>query len=264
MSHLDDETLALLAMGERIDSDADLQHLAECRACAAEVNELSHAALVARSSIVDGSLETPPGAVWSRIHGELGLDAALAADPLTASPEPSVLPSLRPEPAAEAAHAAEAAPGRATMRARRSLRTLWVLAASAALVVALGTGVWVVRTLSTPAAVVASAELDAFPDHPQSAGEAEVADEGDGVRTLTVTLEGDEQKAGDYREVWLIRNDGEALISLGVLEDASGSFLVPEGVDLGQYNLVDISFEPLDGDPGHSGDSIVRGELDFI
>ena len=78
-----------------------------------------------------------------------------------------------------------------------------------------------------------------------------------------MTLEGDELADGDYREVWLIREDGQALISLGVLDDASGTFRVPDGVDLDEYRLVDISFEPVDGDPAHSGDSIVRGELDF-
>ena len=57
--------------------------------------------------------------------------------------------------------------------------------------------------------------------------------------------------------------DGQALISLGVLDDSSGTFRVPDSVDLDEYRLVDISFEPVDGDPAHSGDSIVRGELDF-
>jgi hypothetical protein len=37
---------------------------------------------------------------------------------------------------------------------------------------------------------------------------------------------------------------------------------VPAGIDTGEYDLVDISEEPYDGDPTHSGDSIVRGQLD--
>jgi len=35
-------------------------------------------------------------------------------------------------------------------------------------------------------------------------------------------------------------------------------------VDLKNYVLVDVSQEPVDGDPNHSGDSIVRGELSFL
>jgi len=146
---------------------------------------------------------------------------------------------------------------------RRSSASVWILAASMALVVAIGAGVWIARSLTPSSAVIASAELAAFPDHPDAVGQAEVDDDGDGRRTLTVTLEGDELADGDYREVWLIREDGQALISLGVLDDAFGTFRVPDGVDLDEYRLVDISFEPVDGDPAHSGDSIVRGELDF-
>lgn len=261
MSHLDDEKIALIAMGEPAGSDADMQHLVECEACAAEVADMSRVALVARSSVVEGDLEAPPADVWSRIHGELRLTDAVAADP--ASMEPESEPE--PEPVSEPdAVGAEPLRHRTRTRSRRrSSASVWILAASMALVVAIGAGVWIARSLTPSSAVIASAELAAFPDHPDAVGQAEIDDDGDGRRTLTVTLEGDELADGDYREVWLIREDGQALISLGVLDDASGTFRVPDGVDLDEYRLVDISFEPVDGDPAHSGDSIVRGELDF-
>lgn len=271
MSHLDDEKIALIAMGEPAGSDADMQHLVECESCAAEVAEMSRVALVARSSVVEGDLEAPPADVWSRIHGELGLTEAVAADPasiageLEPPPEPEHEPEPELEPDSEPAAADAGHPRqRARVRSRRrSSASVWILAASMALVVAIGAGVWIARSLTPSSAVIASAELAAFPDHPDAVGQAEVDDDGDGRRTLTVTLEGDELAEGDYREVWLIREDGQALISLGVLDDASGTFRVPDGVDLDEYRLVDISFEPVDGDPAHSGDSIVRGELDF-
>lgn len=272
MSHLDDEKIALIAMGEPAGSEADMQHLVDCESCAAEVAEMSRVALVARSSVVEGDLEAPPADVWSRIHSELGLAASVAADPASVLPEPGPAPEPVPvdvpEPYSEpdAADAADTEPRRQRVRARsrrRSPAAVWILAASMALVVAVGAGIWIAGTLTPSSAVIASAELAAFPDHPEAVGQAEIDDDGDGRRTLTVTLEGDELADGDYREVWLIREDGQALISLGVLEDASGTFLVPDGVDLDEYRLVDISFEPVDGDPAHSGDSIVRGELDF-
>ncbi|TFC65048.1 anti-sigma factor [Cryobacterium sp. TMT2-15-1] len=65
----------------------------------------------------------------------------------------------------------------------------------------------------------------------------------------------------DLREVWLIEADASGLISIGVLDGESGRFAIPDGVDLSQYPLVDVSAEPDDGDPQHSGDSILRGEL---
>lgn len=264
MSHLDDEEIALIAMGEPAGSAADAQHLIECEKCATEVAEMSRVALVARSSVAEGELEAPPADVWSRIHGELGFSDAVAADPasVAADPEP-VVPERQTISEPDAA-AAEPPRHRARERSRRrSSASVWVLVASMALVVAIGAGVWIARSLTPSSAVIASAELAAFPDHPDAVGQAEVDDDGDGRRTLTVTLEGDELADGDYREVWLIREDGQALISLGVLDDASGTFRVPDGVDLDEYRLVDISFEPVDGDPAHSGDSIVRGELDF-
>lgn len=57
--------------------------------------------------------------------------------------------------------------------------------------------------------------------------------------------------------------DASALISLGVLEGSEQTFAVPAGVDLHDFVLVDVSQEPLDGGANHSGDSIVRGELEF-
>ena len=62
---------------------------------------------------------------------------------------------------------------------------------------------------------------------------------------------------------WYITADASALVSLGILEGSEGVFDVPDDVDLADYVLVDISQEPEDGDPAHSGDSIVRGELGF-
>ncbi|WP_314425642.1 anti-sigma factor [uncultured Microbacterium sp.] len=262
MSHLDDEKIALIAMGEPAASETDMQHLADCESCAAEVADMSRVALVARSSVVEGELESPPADVWSRIHGELGLTAAVEADPASALPEPAAEPDPASTPAPDAGDAPRRRRERVRSR-RRSSATVWILAASMALVVAVGAGVWIAGSLTPSSAVIASAELAAFPDHPDAVGQAQIDDDGDGRRTLSVTLEGDELVDGEYREVWLIREDGQALISLGVLDDRSGTFRVPDGVDLDEYRLVDISFEPVDGDPAHSGDSIVRGELDF-
>ena len=36
---------------------------------------------------------------------------------------------------------------------------------------------------------------------------------------------------------------------------------LPADLDLAEFPLVDVSVEPLDGNPTHSGDSVARGEL---
>ena len=40
-----------------------------------------------------------------------------------------------------------------------------------------------------------------------------------------------------------------------------GQFAVPAGLDLDAYSAVDVSLQPMNGSPLHSGDSPVRGEL---
>ena len=82
----------------------------------------------------------------------------------------------------------------------------------------------------------------------------------DGHREVVVDLTGATGSA-PLREVWLIKADASGLVSIGLLDGATGRFSIPDGLDLAQYPLVDVSAEPDNGDPAHSGDSIVRGEL---
>ncbi|WP_243074321.1 anti-sigma factor [Microbacterium sp. SS28] len=231
---------------------------------------MSHAAVVARATMDETQLEAPPARVWARLADELGLAPDL--DPVgistqrrdeTGTDAASPAPSTSPAAAGPGSPAAPAAAARARGRSGRwSRRGVWALAASVAFLLVIGGGVWAGIGLLGPTSI-ATAALDAFPSHPDAVGEAVVEEARDGARTLTVSLDGD-AASDEYREVWLIRSDGARLISLGVLEGSSGSFPIPAGVDLSQYDLVDISFEPVDGDPAHSGDSIVRGQLSFV
>lgn len=261
MSHLDPDKIALLALGEPVASDEERAHIARCPECSADVAEMAHAAAVARSTMAEDELETPSGDVWNRIHSELALSAGVRADPLESTPahEPDITaPSAESGTTSVERHRPASA-----ARRRRVPRIVWTLAASLVLFTAVGSVTWVAISTALTPKPVASATLDAFRDHPRAAGTAEVDEDNDGARTLTVTLDG-AATSDDYREVWLIRNDGEALVSLGILEKSTGQFSIPSGLDLDEYGLVDISFEPVDGDPAHSGDSIVRGELRIL
>mgnify|MGYP003607764562 FL=1 len=249
--HLDPDIAALIAIGERAGSDADAEHLQQCRQCADEVDSLRRAAEVGRSAALAQPLLTPAPEVWDRISTELGFDTAVPATdaPATAAPE-----TVAPEPARHVA------PRRS--RRRRMAAVLFagigaVVAASLILV-----GVWVVQRDARPTVtIVAAATLEGFPGHPGAVGEATLQTQGDGMRSITVTLDADVAADG-YREVWLLAADGTGLISLGVLDGRSGTFPVPADADLERYSIVDISQERSDGDPGHSGDSIVRGALE--
>ncbi|GIG29766.1 anti-sigma factor [Cellulomonas marina] len=283
--HLDPETLALLALGEAPPDDDAAAHLVACPGCRDEVADLGATVSVGRATVHEGELVAPPARVWDRISAELGLqDVPAAPTDVVTAPRPLPAEATRApvvdpvhdsahNPAHDSAHdtahdpartartASTRPPGRRPAggaRPRRGRRT-WLAAVAGVAAVALG-GVVATRALTPDAPPpLASAELAAFPDWPGAAGHATLVDE-DGRRVLSVTLDVD-VPASDYREVWLLAADGSGLVSLGVLDDAEGTFAVPDDLDLAVYALVDVSDEPTDGDPGHSGDSIVRGEL---
>ena len=229
MRHVDPDTLALLALGEMVADSEDRAHLAECSECAAELTNFSRAVSAGRSTIDAGELISPAPRVWSRISDELGLQSA---------PAPVI----------------ELAP-----RRRRRWMPVVAVAASVALVASVGVVAWQFAQAPAPT-VLATATLDAFPNWPDATGDAIVEKGPGGTRIVHVTM--DAPGVGDdYTEVWLISSDATRLVSLGTLQGTSGTFTIPAGVDLSVYDLVDVSAEPYDGDPTHSGDSIVRGQL---
>lgn len=254
MSHLDPDRLALVALGEPMSRD-ESTHVEQCDDCTIELFELRRTVVVGRSTIDMDDLESPPQRVWDRIAAEIADLPEGAADSDRADVA-TVAATAPATPTTMAAAAAEPAPG----RTRLLTRALFGLAAGTAVILAV-VGVW---SLVRPAQVVevAAASLAAFPDHPDAEGSAIVVEESDGEQLVRVELDTDEADDG-FREVWLITADASALVSLGVLEGREGEFVVPEGIDIHEYVLVDVSQEPMDGDPAHSGDSIVRGELDF-
>ena len=234
MRHIDPDVLALLALGEGVADDADRAHIADCPECTAELSKLSRAAQVGRSTL-DAELLLPAPRVWERIAEEVALSPSKPV-------EERVVVESRP--------------------VRRIGRAWAPLAIAAAVVGLLAVGGLATWQILRPAAsvVLASATLDAFPAWPDATGNAVVEESTDGSRVVRVTLEVPESHDG-YTEVWLISSDATRLLSLGTVEGNSGTFPIPAGVDLSIYDLVDVSAEPLDGDPAHSGDSIVRGQL---
>jgi hypothetical protein len=66
--------------------------------------------------------------------------------------------------------------------------------------------------------------------------------------------------ARGFYELWLIRGTRlVALASFRVGASGRASVEAPLGVDPHAYGVIDISAEPADGNPGHSGDSVLRG-----
>jgi hypothetical protein len=278
MQHLDPEVLSLFALEEPVDAGS-INHLRSCPECAAEYAALRRAVNAVRTTPDASSLESPGPNVWEGIHRKLGLSDAVAADPLgparagePAAPEASDTPDSPAEappagPLPEDAPSAIVPPSSAqhlefppatgssnVTWLRRPVT--WLTAAAAAVVITTGVVVAVNQTVAP--VPLASARLEPL-ERFSATGSATVTEAGDGTRTIEVQL--DKTEASGYQEVWLIAPDLSRLVSLGIMNSSSGRFDVPAGLDLSGYPIVDISDEPLDGNPAHSSVSIVRGTL---
>jgi hypothetical protein len=107
--------------------------------------------------------------------------------------------------------------------------------------------------------VVVQAPLEGLPLAPQASGRAEVVQTGDG-RLLDVDVSRLGSLDGQYYEVWLIDRDVKKMVPVGILRGTNGQFVLPDGLDVGAYPVVDISVE-TPGDPRHSGRSVLRGTI---
>ena len=254
MQHLDPESVSLAALGEELDGN-EQAHLADCETCALEVEDLSSVVLVARRETAGEPLDTPDPGVWAAIHQELGLHASQAEDPLRrASSEHHGRGELPPRSEATVVDLRQ-------RRARRpSVARRYLLGAAAAGIVVGGGAFWAVQSLvpGPSREIVAEVVLEPLEGF-TAEGTAAVVYETDGLRSLDVTSTGNE--ADGYEEVWLIAPELDRMYSLGVLRDGTGSLTIPDSIDLEEFPIVDISDEPLDGDPTHSGVSVLRGNL---
>lgn len=198
--------------------------------------------------------ETPPADLWARIEAE-----ALASDagPDVSDGVPDGRPgavTVGPEDEQGQAVPAPVVPLSSASRRRRP----WLLAAGAAAAAA----VLVVSLIlvndgdSDQPEVIASVALDVLAG--SGSGRADLVD-ADGVRQIR--LETADLNAGDgFLEVWMIDPTVSRLVSLGPLRP-DGIYDLPDGVDPAEFPIVDISVEPVDGDPTHSGNSLLRGQL---
>ncbi|MFI8631755.1 anti-sigma factor domain-containing protein [Microbacterium sp. NPDC077663] len=250
MSHLDPEVAALLAMGEQASED-EQRHLDDCAECAAEVASFTRAVAAGRATRIGAELLTPPDRVWESIRSELDLPDGQAGEGTDSGPSAA---------SAVTADVSSAAARHVARRRRVSRRPVFFVTAGAAVaVVAIIAGVWMSGGIVPRAEVISEARLDGFPTWAGAQGEA-MLERVDGHDRVVVDLTASLPDDG-YREVWLLTSDASDLISLGVLDGDTGTFDIPDDVDLRRFTVVDISQETVDGDPAHSGDSIVRGTL---
>ncbi|MFE1248048.1 anti-sigma factor [Streptomyces sp. NPDC058735] len=251
MEHTDEETLALMAIGES-PSPPDDEHVRGCARCSRELEALSRVVSTMKTPAPhEHELLAPPPGLWDSIASELHLDRQAGPEPFDedvpeADASQSDDDSVPPPPPA------------ARPRARRLGRFGVALAACAALLGAAAgsTITWWVTRDDAGVSVAEGSRLNSL--QASSAGYARLS-ESDGHRTLRITVEGLPRTSG-YFEVWLMDRTHTKLVSMGVLgPDGRASLPVPSNIDLREYSVVDVSVQPYNGKPDHSGDSLVRG-----
>ncbi|MGY1723950.1 anti-sigma factor domain-containing protein [Blastococcus sp. SYSU DS0533] len=246
MPHCQPEQLALAALHEPLPAD-DAAHLGSCAECRAEVASLQRAvdAVAVPELAEPGPPVAPPASVWAGIAAATGVQAT---------------PGAHAQPAEAPAAPPPVATGGQVLPLRRSRRP--VLLAAAAAITGAVVGAGAVALLQgegspQPVTTVALEPLDGEP----ASGRAEVVVRPDGSRALEVDLDAPAVEDA-YYEIWLIEPGIVDMVPLGVLRPGTQTFELPTGLDLAAYPIVDVSVEPLDGDPTHSGVSVARGQIE--
>ena len=248
MQHCTPEQLALAALREPLPAE-DTAHLAACERCRAEVRSLQRSvdAVAVPQFAATGAPVAPPPRVWESIAAATGVAAT-----------PRLTPVEVPHPVAE--ESAPPARDADVLPFRSRRRPVLLVAAALVAGVVVGAGAVAVLQSRDDGQEITAVALDPLPDNDAS-GRAEVVARDDGSRVVEVELDAPALD-DEYYELWLIDRDVVGMVPLGVVRPGTQTVELPADLDLGEFPLVDVSVEPLDGDPTHSGVSVARGELD--
>lgn len=286
MQHCDEDTLSLAALGEPTSTEVEA-HLSQCTTCRRELQALQDVVDVARQA--QPAAVVPPPSVWAGIAAATGVSSEPRPERVAAGAttwggggglggqEPAgtfdAASTYAPHEAFDSPSVAQPAglPGDELAERRRSRRRpprrsrwtiLGVAAAGLAIGAVCGSAVTAFVDDDSPTQViVAATPLNGLAPDPRATGEATVVRTSAGGRLLEVDVSQVAGTTDGFYEVWLIDADVKRMIPVGILSGSSGQFVLPDGVDLSQYPVVDVSEEPLDGDPTHSGKSILRGSI---
>lgn len=236
VEHCDEESLALMSLGETPDPRDDA-HVQECSRCQSRLDQLSAVVSVTRTLTPEDRPQSPPDSVWAGIASELELSTTSAS-----------VTSL------------------SAARARRGGGRWWLMAAAAAVLgIVVGSAVTLGVQGSGSGAgsagtVIAQGQLAPIGDSGLQ-GTAAVHTV-DGQSVLVVSVPKLPSAGAGYYEVWMATPDTSTMVAMGTLNPGQeGRFPIPSGLDPKEYPVVDVSVEQFDGDNTHSATSLVRGRL---
>ena len=207
-------------------------------------------------SVSDGdlSLAAPPDDRFDRIAAEAFGDGGESLDE-AAEPTPGS-GGVPPRPPSQPAEVVDLS----ARRAKVSRTTTVIASVAAGLLLVAGVAGVLVRN-DTRTEVVASAELDLLAGN--GTASANLVEREDGTYMVLDVSDLEASGDADFYELWLLAPDVSDMASLTRFDIGTGTIEVevPEGVDPGEWPVVDISEELDDGDDTHSGLSILRGTL---
>lgn len=141
------------------------------------------------------------------------------------------------------------------------LRPLGLVAAAAALVVGTVAVTNQLDRSDAPPTTVAAPEQSADLEPVEGKGSGRVVMAEDPNRAVRMTVETRDlpkTRGGQFYYVWLFNPATQKMLPLGVIgPGGTASFEVPDSL-VGRYQVVDVSLEDDDGDPGHSVTSVLR------
>jgi anti-sigma-K factor RskA len=105
---------------------------------------------------------------------------------------------------------------------------------------------------------LSNANLD--PAGASSSGRARVVELDDGSRAIQLDVRGLPDITDEFFELWLIDPQLKGMVSMGPVH-GNGRYVIPAGVDTATFPIIDLSIEPIDGVPTHSGKSVLRGVI---
>lgn len=278
MTHPGDDALLDLALDFPVAADVS-QHVRTCAQCASTLHDHRRTARLLREGALFRLSDPPPG-TWDAVAAHTA-GLRLVSTDLGAATRPQQ--GTRPEPPSHEPDVPTASELRGSARSRAQRR--WALlaggvAAGVAGGLLAGSMIWgappesvtAQPTGATPPSSTATREsvdqvLASTALRPVAGGEVDGRAElvqyagTDRLELSVPTMQ--PPPSGQVYEVWLLHKDGTRMISIGVMPDAGNAqFPIPAGLVAQGYDIVDVSREPLDNEPAHSGDSLLRGRLD--
>lgn len=236
--HLTDQQLAEVAVEGSTSDTRVMEHLSGCASCRAGVADLRRLTGLLSEPV---EILAPPASLWSRVEDSIRESTAEQGS----------------APRVSGGHVARRR--RATWGAALAGLAIGAVLGGAAVTATSNPGDTPDQDPTSSLVAVGTADLEPV-GRTTMHGEAVMERDQDGNLELHVDVS--ELADDGYLEVWLRDENATRLVSLGAVTSTSTAVDVPDGLDLDEFPVVDVSHEHFDGDPTHGGETLLAGTME--